>query len=87
MLDRRSGVILKITVHLLAGYAGVTRKSHYVTAKAALRALTKVVALDVSDYRHSLPPSSYPAAMDADLWQKLGPPDGRRAGGGVRGPP
>lgn len=66
MLDRRSGVILNFSS--TAGYAGVTRKSHYVTAKAALRALTKVVALDVGEYGIRCN-CIVPGAIDTDLWQ------------------
>src|ERR1019366_1671448 len=45
MLERRSGVILNFSS--TAAYSGMVRKSHYVTAKASLRAFTKVVALEV----------------------------------------
>src|SRR6185295_5763544 len=44
MLERRSGVILNCSS--TAGYNGIVRKSHYVTAKASLRAFTKSVALE-----------------------------------------
>ena len=45
MLDRKTGAIINFpsTVSLY----GVPRKTHYVTAKAALRAFTKTVALEV----------------------------------------
>jgi 3-oxoacyl-[acyl-carrier protein] reductase len=66
MLERRTGVILNFSS--TAGYAGVTRKSHYVTAKAALRALTKVVALDVGEYGIRCN-CIVPGAIDTDLWQ------------------
>ena len=48
MLERRSGVILNFSS--TAGYSGMVRKSHYVTAKASLRAFTKAVALEVGQY-------------------------------------
>lgn len=48
MLQRRRGVILNFSS--TASYSGVVRKSHYVTAKAALRAFTKTVALEVGPY-------------------------------------
>src|ERR1700733_5737001 len=48
MLQRRRGVILNFSS--TAGYAGVARKSHYVTAKASLRAFTKTVALEVGPH-------------------------------------
>ena len=66
MLDRRTGAILNFSS--TAGYAGVTRKSHYVTAKAALRALTKVVALDVGQYGIRCN-CIVPGAIDTDLWR------------------
>ncbi len=48
MLERRSGVILNFSS--TAGYQAMVRKSHYVTAKASLRAFTKAVALEVGSY-------------------------------------
>ena len=66
MLERRTGVILNFSS--TAGYAGVTRKSHYVTAKAALRALTKVVALDVGEYGIRCN-CIVPGAIDTELWR------------------
>jgi NAD(P)-dependent dehydrogenase (short-subunit alcohol dehydrogenase family) len=42
MLQRRSGVILNFSSTV--SYAGMVRKTHYVTAKASLRAFTKAVA-------------------------------------------
>jgi NAD(P)-dependent dehydrogenase (short-subunit alcohol dehydrogenase family) len=48
MLQRRRGVILNFSS--TAGYAGMVRKTHYVTAKASLRAFTKTVALEVGPY-------------------------------------
>ena len=48
MLERRSGAILNFSS--TAGYNGVVRKTHYVTAKASLRAITKTVALEVGQY-------------------------------------
>ena len=49
MLERRSGVILNFSS--TAGYNGMVRKTHYVTAKASLRAFTKAVALEVGPHR------------------------------------
>ena len=66
MLERRTGVILNFSS--TAGYAGRTRKSHYVTAKAALRALTKAVALDVGEYGIRCN-CIVPGAIDTDLWR------------------
>ena len=45
MLERRSGAIINFSS--TAGLRGQVRKSHYVTAKASLRAFTKAVALEV----------------------------------------
>lgn len=45
MMQRRSGVIVNFSS--TAGWTGVPRKSHYCSAKAALRAFTKTVALEV----------------------------------------
>jgi 3-oxoacyl-[acyl-carrier protein] reductase len=45
MLERGSGVIINFSS--TAGLRGQQRKSHYVTAKASLRAFTKAVALEV----------------------------------------
>ncbi len=66
MLERRAGVILNFSS--TAGYGGVPRKSHYVTAKAALRALTKVVALDVGEYGIRCN-CIVPGAIDTELWR------------------
>ncbi|CAN5335657.1 3-oxoacyl-ACP reductase FabG [soil metagenome] len=48
MLARRTGAILNLSS--TAGYAGIARKSHYATAKAALRTFTKSVAIEVGAY-------------------------------------
>ena len=48
MLERKSGSIINFSS--TAGWAGIPRKSHYVTAKAALRAFTKVVALEAGPH-------------------------------------
>jgi 3-oxoacyl-[acyl-carrier protein] reductase len=45
MLERGSGAIINFSS--TAGLRGQLRKSHYVTAKASLRAFTKAVALEV----------------------------------------
>jgi NAD(P)-dependent dehydrogenase (short-subunit alcohol dehydrogenase family) len=66
MLERRAGVILNFSS--TAGYNGVPRKSHYVTAKAALRALTKVVALEVGE--HGIRCNCIvPGGIDTELWR------------------
>jgi NAD(P)-dependent dehydrogenase (short-subunit alcohol dehydrogenase family) len=66
MLERRTGVILNFSS--TAGFGGVPRKSHYVTAKAALRALTKVIALDVGEYGIRCN-CIVPGAIDTELWR------------------
>jgi NAD(P)-dependent dehydrogenase (short-subunit alcohol dehydrogenase family) len=48
MLQRRRGVILNFSSTV--GYTGMVRKTHYVTAKASLRAFTKTVALEVGPH-------------------------------------
>jgi NAD(P)-dependent dehydrogenase (short-subunit alcohol dehydrogenase family) len=66
MLERRAGVILNFSS--TSAYAGMTRKSHYVTAKAALRAFTKVVALDVGEYGIRCN-CVVPGSIDTELWR------------------
>jgi NAD(P)-dependent dehydrogenase (short-subunit alcohol dehydrogenase family) len=48
MIERKSGVIVNFSS--VAGWRGMPRKSHYCSAKAGLRALTKVIALEVASY-------------------------------------
>jgi NAD(P)-dependent dehydrogenase (short-subunit alcohol dehydrogenase family) len=67
MLGRRSGVILNFSS--TASYNGMVRKSHYVTAKASLRAFTKAVALEVGP--HGIRCNCIvPGAIDTELWQR-----------------
>ena len=66
MLDNKSGVILNFSS--TAGYSGMVRKSHYVTAKASLRALTKAVALEVGPYGIRCN-CIVPGSIDTELWQ------------------
>jgi NAD(P)-dependent dehydrogenase (short-subunit alcohol dehydrogenase family) len=66
MLERRSGVILNFSS--TAGYNGLVRKTHYVTAKASLRAFTKAVALEVGP--HGIRCNCIvPGSIDTELWQ------------------
>ncbi len=67
MLDRRSGVILNFSS--TAAYSGMVRKTHYVTAKASLRAFTKAVALEVGPYGIRCN-CVVPGSIDTDLWRK-----------------
>ena len=66
MLDRRSGVILNFSS--TAGYQGLPRKTHYVTAKASLRAFTKAVALEVGEYGIRCN-CIVPGGIDTELWR------------------
>ena len=66
MLERKSGVILNFSS--TAGYNGMVRKTHYVTAKASLRAFTKAVALEVGP--HGIRCNCVvPGGIDTELWQ------------------
>ena len=67
MLQRRSGVILNFSS--TASYPGMVRKTHYVTAKASLRAFTKTVALEVGPYGIRCN-CIVPGAIDTELWRK-----------------
>ena len=66
MLERRSGVILNFSS--TAGYNGMVRKTHYVTAKASLRAFTKAVALEVGQYGIRCN-CIVPGSIDTELWR------------------
>jgi 3-oxoacyl-[acyl-carrier protein] reductase len=66
MLERRSGVIINFSS--TASFRGVSRKTHYVTAKAALRAFTQTVAREVGP--HGIRCNCIvPGGIDTDLWQ------------------
>ncbi|OBB83758.1 SDR family NAD(P)-dependent oxidoreductase [Mycobacterium sp. 852002-30065_SCH5024008] len=67
MLARRRGVILNFSS--TAGYSGIVRKTHYVTAKASLRAFTKTVALEVGPYGIRCN-CIVPGAIDTELWRQ-----------------
>ena len=67
MLERRTGVILNFSS--VAAWRGIPRKTHYVAAKAALRALTKTVALEVGEYGIRCN-CMVPGSIDTELWQK-----------------
>jgi NAD(P)-dependent dehydrogenase (short-subunit alcohol dehydrogenase family) len=66
MLERRSGSILNFSS--TAGLSGVPRKTHYVTAKASLRAFTKTVALEVGPYGIRCN-CVVPGGIETDLWK------------------
>ena len=66
MLDRRSGVILNFSSS--ASFTAIPRKTHYVTAKAALRALTQAVAKEVGP--HGIRCNCIvPGGIDTELWR------------------
>ncbi|MGB9228009.1 SDR family NAD(P)-dependent oxidoreductase [Mycobacterium sp.] len=66
MLERGCGVILNFSS--TAGYNGMVRKTHYVTAKASLRAFTKAVALEVGP--HGIRCNCIvPGSIDTELWR------------------
>jgi 3-oxoacyl-[acyl-carrier protein] reductase len=66
MLERGSGVILNFSSTV--GYTGMVRKTHYVTAKASLRAFTKAVALEVGP--HGIRCNCIvPGSIDTELWR------------------
>ena len=74
MLERKTGSIINFSS--TAGWRGDTRKSHYVSAKAALRAFTKSVANDVGP--HGIRCNCLvPGSIDTELWQNYAK---RRAG-------
>ena len=66
MLERQAGVILNFSS--TAAYSGMVRKSHYVTAKASLRAFTKAVALEVGSYGIRCN-CVVPGSIDTELWR------------------
>ena len=66
MMERRSGVILNFSS--TAALAGMPRKTHYVTAKASLRAFTKAVALEVGQYGIRCN-CIVPGSIDTELWR------------------
>lgn len=69
MMERKTGSI--INVSSTAGYMGMPRKSHYVTAKAAQRALTKVIATEAGEYGIRCN-CLVPGGIETDLWKNWG---------------
>lgn len=66
MLERKTGVIINLSS--TAGWQAIPRKTHYCTAKAALRSLTKVIAAEVGP--HGIRCNCLvPGAMDTELFQ------------------
>ena len=69
MLERKSGSIVNFSS--TAAWPGMPRKTHYVSAKAALRALTKTVALEVGP--HGIRCNCLiPGGIETDLWVNWG---------------
>ena len=66
MLERRSGVILNFSS--TGALKGLPRKTHYVTAKAALRAFTQSVANEVGPYGIRCN-CIVPGGIDTELWR------------------
>jgi NAD(P)-dependent dehydrogenase (short-subunit alcohol dehydrogenase family) len=69
MLARKTGSIVNFSS--TAGWNGMPRKSHYVSAKAALRAFTKVVALEVGPMGVRCN-CLVPGGIETDLWKNWG---------------
>jgi NAD(P)-dependent dehydrogenase (short-subunit alcohol dehydrogenase family) len=65
MLDRKTGTIINFSSTV--GLYGVPRKTHYVTAKAALRAFTKTVSLEVGPMGIRCN-CIVPGGIETDLW-------------------
>jgi 3-oxoacyl-[acyl-carrier protein] reductase len=69
MLERKTGSIVNFSS--TAGWNGIPRKSHYCSAKAALRAFTKTVALEVGP--HGIRCNCLvPGGIDTELWRNYG---------------
>lgn len=66
MLERKSGSIVNFSS--TAGWRGDPRKTHYVSAKAALRAFSKSVAQEVGPYGIRCN-CLVPGSIDTELWQ------------------
>ncbi len=69
MLERKTGSIVNFSS--TAGWMGMPRKSHYVSAKAALRALTKVIATEAGPYGVRCN-CLVPGGIETDLWKNWG---------------
>jgi 3-oxoacyl-[acyl-carrier protein] reductase len=66
MMERKKGSIINFSS--TAAWVGIPRKTHYVSAKAALRAFTKTVALEVGP--HGIRCNCLvPGSIDTELWR------------------
>jgi 3-oxoacyl-[acyl-carrier protein] reductase len=69
MLERGTGSIINFSS--TAGWTGMVRKTHYTSAKAALRALTKTIALEVGE--HGIRCNCLvPGSIETELWVNYG---------------
>ena len=69
MLERGSGVIINFSS--TAGWTGMVRKTHYTAAKAALRAITKTIALEVGP-KGIRCNCLVPGSIETELWMNWG---------------
>ncbi len=69
MMERKTGSIINFSS--TAGWTGMPRKSHYVSAKAGLRALTKVIATEAGPYGVRCN-CLVPGGIETDLWTNWG---------------
>ena len=69
MLERGTGSIVNFSS--TAGWTGMVRKTHYTAAKAALRALTKTIALEVGP-KGIRCNCLVPGGIETDLWVNYG---------------
>jgi 3-oxoacyl-[acyl-carrier protein] reductase len=69
MLERKTGSIINFSS--TAGWTGMPRKSHYVSSKAGLRALTKVIATEAGPYGVRCN-CLVPGGIETDLWKNWG---------------
>ena len=69
MLERGTGSIINFSS--TAAWTGLPRKSHYVVAKGALRAFTKVVALEAGEFGIRCN-CLVPGSIETELWTKWG---------------
>ena len=69
MLERKTGTIINFSS--TAAWPGMPRKTHYVSAKAALRALTKTIALEVGP-KGIRCNCLVPGGIETELWINWG---------------
>lgn len=77
MMERRTGAILSFSSG--AGWVGLPRKSHYSSAKGALRVLTKVIAKEVGPYDircNCLVPGAIDTELHRKYWERIAGEEG-----------